>query len=178
MALGNFSASNSIIGSISGTNNSGGHNLIVDTNGCTIVGDTTGDLYNVAPLLGPLRDNGGRTWTHALLPNSPAIDQTDASGQPTDQRGFARPTAPLNSDIGAFEVVPVTPPTMAISFATPNSVVLSWNSAPAGFVLQQNSGFEANNWSDLGASQNDDGTKRWVVLPKSGDNTFYRLRMP
>lgn len=178
LALGNFSASNSIIGSISGTNNSGGHNLIVDTNGCIITGDTTGDLYNVAPLLGPLRDNGGRTWTHALLPNSPAIDQTDAGGLPTDQRGFARPTAPLTSDLGAFEVVPVTPPTMAISFATPDSVVISWASAPAGFVLQQNAGFDENNWSDLGASQNDDGTKRWVVLPKSGDNTFYQLRLP
>ena len=93
-------------------------------------------------------------------------------------RGFARPTAPLTSDIGALEVVPITPPTMAISFATPHSVVLSWASAPAGFVLQHNPGFDTNNWSDLGASQNDDGTKRWVVLPKSGDNTFYRLRMP
>ncbi len=28
----------------------------------------------VCPLLGPLQDNGGHTQTHALLPNSPAID--------------------------------------------------------------------------------------------------------
>jgi len=178
LAQGTFIASNCILGTISGTNTSGGHNLIIDTNGCTLTGDTTGDLYNINPLLGPLRDNGGRSWTHALLPNSPAIDQTDAGGLLTDQRGFARPSAPLTSDIGAFEVIPVTPPTMAISYASSNSVVLSWNSAPAGFVLQQNAGFDANNWSDLAAAQNDDGTNRWVSLPTDASQKFYRLRLP
>ena len=29
---------------------------------------------NTAPMLGPLQDNGGPTFTHALLPGSPAID--------------------------------------------------------------------------------------------------------
>ncbi len=66
------------------------------------------------PLLGPLQDNGGPTFTHALLPGSPAIDQgKNFSGSATDQRGFARPVdfaAIANaaggdgSDIGAFEV--------------------------------------------------------------------------
>jgi hypothetical protein len=32
------------------------------------------DLIGVAPLLGPLTDNGGPTLTHALLPGSPALD--------------------------------------------------------------------------------------------------------
>jgi len=55
-----------------------------------------------------LRDNGGSTWTHALLKNSPAIDQglfcTDDQGYPlaTDQRGFARFTDGA-CDIGAYE---------------------------------------------------------------------------
>ena len=35
---------------------------------------TTGDLINTNPLLGPLQNNGGSSWTHALLPGSPAID--------------------------------------------------------------------------------------------------------
>ncbi|AMV41026.1 hypothetical protein VT85_26560 (plasmid) [Planctomyces sp. SH-PL62] len=58
------------------------------------------------PRLGPLRDNGGPTWTMALLPGSPAIDvMTVDSGNRlrTDQRGAYRL---LPADIGAFEVRP------------------------------------------------------------------------
>ena len=61
------------------------------------------DLINTDPLLGPLADNGGPTFTQALLPGSPAIDAGVAvAGVTTDQRGVPRPqgTAP---DIGAFE---------------------------------------------------------------------------
>jgi hypothetical protein len=51
-----------------------------------------------------LADNGGPTMTHALLPNSQAID-TAVGGTLTDQRGF---TASNTRDIGAFETfVPV-----------------------------------------------------------------------
>jgi hypothetical protein len=65
------------------------------------------------PNLGPLQDNGGPTFTHALLPDSPAID---AAGDCTvfldpdeDQRGVARPLDGDDDggpacDIGAFEV--------------------------------------------------------------------------
>ncbi len=66
-----------------------------------------------APLdarLAPLAQNGGSTWTHALLPDSPAIDRGSASGLLTDQRGFSRtvktanyPNASDGTDIGAFE---------------------------------------------------------------------------
>ena len=55
----------------------------------------------IDPLLGPLQDNGGPTWTMALLPGSPAINAGDSTNAPaTDQRGFARVGTP---DIGAFE---------------------------------------------------------------------------
>lgn len=69
--------------------------------------DYTGD-----PMLGPLADNGGSTWTHALLPGSPAIDAIPAGGcaLAIDQRGMVRPvgrTSPDSPcDIGAFEVQP------------------------------------------------------------------------
>ncbi len=49
-----------------------------------------GDQINTNPLLGPLQDNGGPTFTHALLPGSPAIDAGDPSFTPPffyDQRG-------------------------------------------------------------------------------------------
>jgi hypothetical protein len=54
------------------------------------------------PLLGPLRNNGGPTWTMALPVGSPAIDAGDSTvTAATDQRGVYRDAAP---DIGAFEL--------------------------------------------------------------------------
>jgi hypothetical protein len=59
------------------------------------------------PRLGPLQNNGGPTFTHALLSDSPAINRGLAPGAtPTDQRGVPRLGAP---DIGAFEFFPVLP---------------------------------------------------------------------
>jgi hypothetical protein len=82
-----------------------GFNLIQDPSGCVITGDSTGNLLGVDPLLGPLQDNGGPTFTHALLPSSPAINAGTNVGAPgTDQRGVSRPQGP-GTDIGAFEVL-------------------------------------------------------------------------
>ena len=82
---------------------SDGYNLESGTScGCT---EPT-DRQNTDPLLGPLADNGGPTWTHALLPGSPALDTIPWPGAPTtDQRGFPRPY-PVGglADIGAVEV--------------------------------------------------------------------------
>jgi hypothetical protein len=96
---------------------SGGHNIESPGDTCgfdTNLGDqvevTAGQLN-----LGPLRDNGGPTMTHALLPGSVAIDQiseadcVDADGEPltTDQRGEPRPeTGGTLCDVGAFELQP------------------------------------------------------------------------
>jgi uncharacterized repeat protein (TIGR01451 family)/CSLREA domain-containing protein len=56
------------------------------------------------PLLGPLQDNGGPTWTHAPAPTSPAVEGGSNAGCPaTDQRGVARPSG-LLCDIGAVEI--------------------------------------------------------------------------
>jgi hypothetical protein len=48
---------------------------------------------------------GQATWTHALMPGSPAIDAAP-SGPATDQRGIVRPQG-AKYDIGAYEFVPV-----------------------------------------------------------------------
>jgi len=69
-----------------------------------------GDLTGINPKLETLKDNGGATLTHALLPGSPAIDSgnpagcTDHKGKAilTDQRGRIRPWGD-QCDIGAFE---------------------------------------------------------------------------
>ena len=60
--------------------------------------------YPIDPRLDALRDNGGPTRTHALLPGSPAIDS--GSNPPhsiLDQRRAVR-LAGLAPDIGAFEL--------------------------------------------------------------------------
>jgi hypothetical protein len=87
------------------------HNLIQSTLGCAITGTTIHNITGTNPLLGPLQNNGGPTWTQALLPGSPAID---AGAPPSsgfdcaakDQRGITRPIGPY-CDIGAYEA-PIT----------------------------------------------------------------------
>jgi predicted outer membrane repeat protein len=76
-----------------------------------LVGDgSCGAEFSGDPMLGPLADNGGPTLTHALLPDSPAIDAVSAISctVSTDQREVIRPIALTSSDtpcdIGAFEV--------------------------------------------------------------------------
>ena len=72
----------------SGTITSIGYNLSSDDGGGYLTGP--GDQINTDPLLGPLQDNGGPTFTHALLPGSPAIDAGDPNFTPPpffDQRG-------------------------------------------------------------------------------------------
>jgi len=84
-----------------------GHNL--DSDGTCNLDPAKGDLPNTDPRLGPLQDNGGPTFTHALLFGSPAMDAGDNSSCPaTDQRGFTRPMdgdgdGTATCDIGAFE---------------------------------------------------------------------------
>lgn len=60
---------------------------------------------SIDTVLGPLADNGGFTFTHALAFDSPAIDTADpafAAPPDTDQRGFQRVFGG-GLDIGAFE---------------------------------------------------------------------------
>src|SRR5437660_11646936 len=59
-------------------------------------------------MLGPFQDNGGSTFTHALLPGSPAINAGDPAFTPPpffDQRGLGFDRI-VNGrlDIGSFEV--------------------------------------------------------------------------
>lgn len=95
---------------------SGGFNLVG-----TGFNGTNSDIVGTAdtpvdPLIGPLKMNGGRTPTHALLDGSPAIDQGKNFNLTRDQRGQRRrvdvPTIPNatgsdGTDIGAFELNPI-----------------------------------------------------------------------
>jgi hypothetical protein len=83
-----------------------GYNISSDDGGGYLNGP--GDQINTDPMLGPLRDNGGPTFTHALLPGSPAIDAGDPNFAPPpyyDQRGpgFDRVKGG-RIDVGSFEL--------------------------------------------------------------------------
>ena len=104
----NAGASGENIFNNGGTVTSHGYNLSSDDGGGYLNGP--GDQTNTDPLLGPLQSNGGPTSTHALLPDSPAIDAGDPLFIPppsTDQRGC--PFDRLFNgrlDIGSFETQP------------------------------------------------------------------------
>ena len=89
-----------------------GFNLVGITNGSSgwVSSDLTGTARNpLDPLLGPLANNGGPTFTFALLPGSLALMRGNPSGAPaTDQRGspFQR-VVNGKIDIGAFENQPI-----------------------------------------------------------------------
>lgn len=85
---------------------SAGDNIMsnYDTARCHITGS---GRYLIDPNIGPLQNNGGSTWTHALLPGSPAIDQglycsDEYNYLLTDQRGYARFVDGF-CDLGAYE---------------------------------------------------------------------------
>jgi hypothetical protein len=93
--------SNSKSYDVGGTGKIIGANNLVGTSSSLLPIDT----IRSDPLLGPLQNNGGATFTHALPPNSPAVDAgNNIANLPFDQRGsgFARDSGPA-VDIGAFE---------------------------------------------------------------------------
>lgn len=98
------------------------YSLIGDATGCNFsssIGDQIGNAANpIDPLLASLTDNGGKTDTHALTFESPALDSANPAApgstvcacEETDQRGVLRPQAVINEnqaicDIGAYELI-------------------------------------------------------------------------
>ena len=101
--LNTSSSSHNIVGGVISL----GYNLASDDGGGFLRAGR-GDRINTDPRLGPLQDNGGQTFTHALLPGSPAINRGNPNFTPPpfhDQRGPAYHRV-VNGriDIGAFEV--------------------------------------------------------------------------
>lgn len=89
-----------------------GWNLFGETDGCAFGGMGAASVGLVsASTIGPLQDNGGPAWTHALLAGSQAIDTVFSSDGcydenlaplSIDQRGGLRP-AGARCDVGAYE---------------------------------------------------------------------------
>src|SRR5262249_25559088 len=95
----------------------------IDSDGSCHLSGT--DQPGVDPMLAPLADNGGPTFTQALIVGSPAIDMgsPDAPGsggtacEATDQRGVVRPVG-VRCDVGAFEGSVVTTTTTTSTTTT------------------------------------------------------------
>ncbi len=134
---------------LGGSTVSAGHNLVSDSS-CGFT--ATGDQQNTDPLLGPLANNGGPTFTHALLTGSPAIDAGDTP-LTTDQRGEPRPAGGAD-DIGAYET---------FSNKRVGTVIIKKSTAPDG-----GSGFTFG--GDLGDfTLNDNGSK---TVPNLAPGTY------
>ena len=171
---------------ISGTLNSLGYNLVQNTNGCTIVGDTTGNLYGVDPLLGPLQDNGGPTFTMALLSNSPAIDQGSAATLATDQRGVPRPydlpgvsNIADGSDIGAYEWTPDLTPHLVALLPTAQGFLIKFNGVAGCSYSIQRAPTVSGPWTTIGTTcAGSDNCGNLEDPAPLTSNAFYRLSFP
>jgi hypothetical protein len=87
-------------GDCSGNVTSGDYNIV--SAGCSLAHPRAHDAAGIDPLLGPLANNGGPTYTHALLSSSPALGDVLSRSlcKAPDQRGTTRA---VPCDVGAFE---------------------------------------------------------------------------
>lgn len=110
---GTLHLTNTIIANSTGAATDCKNDGMLGTNANNLVEDNTcSPTLSGDPMLGALANNGGATQTLALLAGSPAIDAGTNVGCPaTDQRGMTRPQNGT-CDIGAYEVLDITPPTV------------------------------------------------------------------
>ncbi len=111
---------------------------VVESNGTNLVENATGSEagWELTDLLGIsaaivldtiMRDNGGPVFTHALLPDSPAIDAgtnaaVTAASLTTDQRGTGFPRIKGTTvDLGAYETGALTVDTLVDESANPGT---------------------------------------------------------
>jgi hypothetical protein len=150
---------------VAGLFTSQGHNLVGDGSDGSGFSSKLGDQVGTAaspinPLLGPLQNNGGPTWTLAPQPGSPAINAPGLPKSPVapklDQRGVPRDTAP---DIGAFEVSPVA------------SVPVLTAPGPQSAYSGSSFSFPLGSFTDAGP------TGTWKVTVNWGDNSSTAFSM-
>jgi hypothetical protein len=150
----NTGVSGSSITNISATVISDGYNLSSDGGGGVLTNAT--DLINTNPMLGPLANNGGSTFTHGLLPGSPAINAGNpgfASPPDFDQRGSSHPRVVGGRiDIGAFEGQLQTAAALLSSpvYLLGNTFQCYVNgSSGINYVVQTSTNLASSNWVSL-----------------------------
>lgn len=118
-------------------------------------------------------DGGGGTSTGGVYSVSGTIGQPDA--------GTVMTGGNYSLTGGFWSAVAVqTPgaPLLSIAATPTNTVVISWPSPAAGFVLQQNTNLGSTNWTTVATPPTDDGSTRSVIVSPPVGNRFYRLRNP
>jgi hypothetical protein len=132
-----------------------------------------------------LKYNGGETPTHALMPDSPALDRAETQygslGDQQDQRGapcanyldFASHPGPTDgSDIGAFEL---GFPPLAIA-RTEEEATLSWPDwNGGGFVVEVSTNVVSNDWTTEGGATTQVKNQFIFKTPVEGTR-FFRLK--
>ncbi len=122
-----------------GTFTSEGHNLIGISAGNSGWSAPSGDLVGtvaapIDPILAPLADQGGPTFTMALLAGSPALEVGDPLLAGVDQRGIPRPSRG-QVDIGAFEALLPFPADIIIEHPAGSSLVSGAATIDLGYIL-------------------------------------------
>jgi len=118
--FGTLNFTNTIFAGNAGGDYGGFTNSVIGTSDHNLVQDGSGSpAFSGDPKLGALKNNGGPTFTQALLAGSPAIDAGDDAvlttpfNITTDQRGFGFPRKSCaHVDIGAYEGAAGVPPTI------------------------------------------------------------------
>jgi len=196
----NAGASGANIANDSGTVTTHGYNLSGDNGGGFLTNAT--DQINTDPKLGPLANNGGPTFTHALMTGSPAIDKGKRDAIPslaltTDQRGAPRPdefssitnaSGGDGSDIGAFEVQAAAVASTPILLTMPQkpgngSFQFSFTNTPgASFTVLNttNVALPLSNWTALGAPTEISSGHFQFTDPQATNHAqgYYRVRSP
>jgi hypothetical protein len=114
---------------------------------------------------------GGGMSSNAQYVVSGTVGQHDAGGKLTGGNYS------LTGGFWAFYAVQ-TPgaPRLTITRTATNTVVVSWPSPSAGFVLQQTSVLAPANWANVSQAPADNGTTKTVVINPPVGNLFFRLK--
>jgi hypothetical protein len=183
-AGGTYSTGTRLINSLLASNAPGANCLghVADL-GCNLSSDSScaftniGSLNNLAPKLGPLADNGGSSWTMALLAGSPAIDAGNSTAAPSiDQRFFPRP-AGLAADMGAYEYCY---PAMLRAVQTTPGVIDVRVYATSGQTCRLLTSTPLAGWTAIATNQvGADGTVLFQYYSAPGDSPrFFRAAIP
>jgi hypothetical protein len=115
---------------------------------------------------------GGGSSSNGQFSLSGTIGQHDASGAITGGQYS------VTGGFWCLVVAVQTPgaPSLTVTLTPTNTVVVSWPFLSTGFVLEQNPSIGTTNWTSVTNSVSNDGSFKWVVVPASTGNKYYRLK--
>ena len=160
----------------------------VDTNDQVLMTFTSGNVTAVGGWFFTADTNatpadGSVTLT---LTNGPSFTVSSVAGQPAPFAGFVS-DGPIFTSMTVSNSVGNGPPALSHLYvvdgipspsllAAGNNLVISWSSAPTGFVLQATADLKGGNWTNVSQVPQAAGDNLEVTLPASGAAAFFRLK--